>query len=118
MELREHEEGWNRLRAIIASFYSTRGRTLAFFSEASQCDNELGVCFLLDRKHVLKYLVGKDRGLYIGVLLLAIGPRYFSANDYWDYENYQRFRMSTDNHSVIRNLELFEEYLSQIKDER
>lgn len=112
MLLKNDEFGWNDLGEVITTYYKNNDRQVSIFSApAPEGGNSLEFCFLIDRKHVAKYLIGVDRGTYIGVLQLAIGPHYFSAADFWSYKDSQRFTLDASTEGVEKNLRLLDEFL-------
>ena len=112
MLLRNDEQGWNELNATINNYFTKQNRQVFVFSSPSpKSGNSLEFCFLIDRKYIAKYCIGIDRDTYLGVLLLAIGPHYFSAAQFWSYENSQRFTLEASTEGVERNLRLLDEFL-------
>ena len=71
--------------------------------------------FLLDRKHVFRYGIGKDRRMMLGSLELGIGPHYFSAADFWDEANFKRFSMEASTEAIEHNLGLLDEFLGYLE---
>lgn len=111
VQLSNDEISWNFLSETIQNHYREQGRTVSIFSApAPNQGNSLEFCFLIDRRYVAKYLIGWDRS-YLGTLLLAVGPHYFSAADFWDYPNYERFSIEATTEAVERNLSLLDEFL-------
>lgn len=112
MLLRNDEQGWNELNATINNYFTKKNRQVFVFSSPSpKCGNSLEFCFLIDRKHIVKYCIGIDRDTYLGVLLFAIGPHYFSSAQFWSYENSQRFTLEASTEGVEKNLRLLDEFL-------
>ena len=108
MQLKDDENGWNVLRITIQNYYSSKNRVVSFFSEKES--EAFEVQFLVDKKHVIKYVIGVDRDIPLGVLLLAIGPHYFSASEFWDRKNADRFTLESSTDGVVRNLMLLDEF--------
>jgi hypothetical protein len=67
--------------------------------------------FLLDKRHVIECRIEKDRGLFIAIPSIAIGPHYFSPGQFWDYENAQRFTLEATTEGIDHNLRLLDEFL-------
>jgi hypothetical protein len=111
VQLKIDEDGWNNLSEVIENYYKQRDRLVRIFSTSEPSCGSLDFCFLIDRKHVAKYIVGSDRRMELGVLLLAIGPHYFAPVDFWDYPNSQRFRIEASTEAVEHNLKLLDEFL-------
>jgi hypothetical protein len=109
--LRNDEQGWNELRNSVLSHYKKCELQVSFFAPEDHQSDDLETYFLIDRKHVVRYLIGLDRGMYLGVLQLAIGPHYFSAADFWSYEASQRFSLEASTEAVEKNLRLLDEFL-------
>jgi hypothetical protein len=114
VQLSNDEKSWNLLSETIHGYYSERGRIVSVFSAPAPSKNSpLEFCFLIDRKYVAKYTIGWDRS-YLGVIQLAIGPHYFSAADFWDYPNHERFSIEASTEAVERNLSLIDEFLGYV----
>ncbi len=113
MQLSDNIDGKNLLEATIIEYYKTHGpRTATIFLRTE--DREWGYFYahwLLDRKHVIRYGVGVDRGVLMGGVELAIGPHYFGPADFWSYEASQRFTLEASTDGVERNLKLLDEFL-------
>lgn len=112
MRLRNDEATWNKLREVISDHYDKQGRPLTFFSPDFSAEDSVEVAFLIDRKHVAKYLIGVDRGIFTGALLLAIGPHYFRPSQFWSYEDSKRFSIDATTEAVEHNLSLLDEFLA------
>ncbi|MDP5007643.1 MAG: hypothetical protein NWQ13_01240 [Glaciimonas sp.] len=112
MLLNDSESSRNMLYSCIENFYKKTNRNIYIFSlPFPESDDAYELCFLLDRKHVVKYRIGKDRGFYLGTVLLAIGPHYFGAADFWSYENWKRFTIEASTEGIEQNLALLDEFL-------
>jgi hypothetical protein len=117
VQLKNEMHSFDMLFNAVSSFY--RGdqsrRVLIFEEKYPDKDDDSGyfVRFLLDRKHVVEYRVANDRGLFLSILSLAIGPHYFPPTDFWDYENSQRFNLEASTEAIVHNLELLEEFLAR-----
>jgi hypothetical protein len=68
------------------------------------------VHFLIDRKHVARYGIGEERHTSIGGIQLAIGPHYFSPEDFWGNEPAQQFSIEASEDAIKRNLKLLDEF--------
>ena len=99
------------MRQLIIISQNKIDKCLFFLPPSPKPGNSLEFCFLIDRKHIAKYSIGIDRDTYLGVLLLAIGPHYFSASQFWSYENSQRFTLEASTEGVEKNLRLLDEFL-------
>lgn len=114
MLLNNDLEGINLLDDTIHEYYKKSGRYVAKFLKSE--NKESGSTYLhyiIDRKHVIRYEVGEDRGLVVGGVELGIGPHYFRAAYFWTYENSERFSIEVSTGSVIHNLSLLDEFLQQ-----
>jgi hypothetical protein len=111
MQLKNDEESCFKLSQLVISYYKRQGRNISTFRGRTSGMETLELCFLIDQKYVVKYVIGSDRGMMLGCLLLGIGPEYFGPCDFWSYENSQRFRMGTEDDDIIHNLGLLDEYL-------
>lgn len=119
MQLSIDIEGKNLLDEVIQHYYKKIGnRTARNFLHAEESAQKwFFTYFLIDRKHVIRYGFGRDRGLLMGGLELAIGPHYFGPAAFWCYENSTRFSIEASTESVIKNLTLLDEFLGYGKDE-
>jgi len=109
--LKNDIDGRNGLRQIILKHYEEQSVHATIFWESE----ELGFFnahFLIGRKHVARYGIGEDRSTAIGGLQLAIGPHYFSPEDFWGYEPAQRFSIEPSVDAIKRNLKLLDDFLS------
>ena len=114
MQLKIDEESWFALDRIINAYYEKQARHFASFrSGSSRTSDSLEFCFLIDRKHVVKYIIGSDRGMLLGILFLGIGPAYFGPADFWSYEDSQRFRLGINIEDINHNLGLLDEFLGR-----
>lgn len=108
--------GFSELFNTVTSFYTDFGarRFLIFENQMPSEDSDEGyfVRYLLDRRHVCEYRVAHDRGCFLSILSLAIGPHYFPPEDFWSYDNSQRFRLEASTEAVLHNLGLLDEFLA------
>ena len=110
MQLKNDLDGRNALQRVILGYYAEKERAATCFLDSTGPDGGICLHFLVDRRRVIRYCIGIDRGLYLGVVQLAIGPHYFSAADFWSYESSKRFTLETTPEAVIRNLMLLDEF--------
>ena len=114
MRLKNDEESWFKLNQIITEFYKKQARPVSTFRSSSQhLEDSLELSFLVDQKHVVKYVIGLDRGIFLGSVHLGIGPEYFGPADFWSYENSQRFRLGTEIDDIRHNLGLLDEFFGR-----
>lgn len=117
MQLRDDLESRNLLDATIYSFYKrVKNRPIENFLRTK--DEEWGwlyTHFLVDRKYVLRYGYGQDRGFWVGGVELGIGPHYFGPAAFWSYEDSQRFSIDASTEGIIKNLALLDEFLAYRK---
>lgn len=101
------------LYEVIYEYYARyEGRFIEIFDDKSPDERgDYYVRFLLDRKHVVQYSIGPDRGVNLGALTLAIGPHYFRPADFWSYEASARFKIEASTDAVMHNLALLDEFL-------
>lgn len=106
-------EGRALLDRTIEKFYQENGNRTArrFLHTKNEEWGWLYSNFLVDRKHVIRYGHGKDRGLLVGGVELAIGPHYFGPAAFWSYENSLRFSSEANVQNVMRNLALLDDFL-------
>ena len=110
MLLKNDIDGRNELRQIILKHYQDQGVPATIFWESE----EYGFCnanLLISRKYVARYGISEDRSTAIGGVQLAIGPHYFSPEDFWSYESGQRFSIEASEDAIKRNLKLLDEFL-------
>jgi len=113
VQLKNNVEGRNLLDKTIRDFYRKNGNRNAVRFLHSE-DKEWGwfyTHFLIDRKHVIRYGFGQDRGFWVGGVELGIGPHYFKAADFWSYEDSERFTLEATTDGVEHNLALLDEFL-------
>lgn len=112
VQLRNDEASWFELNRVISSYYAKQERHMVAFRAGKISSSEsLEFCFLIDRKHVIKYVISHDRGCFLGGIFLGVGPEYFGPADFWSYKNSERFTLDTDAHAVVKNLRLLDEFL-------
>lgn len=117
MQLRIDYDGMNELRGIILDFYEKNGnRAVSIFQEEVESSlGKMAIYYLLDKKHVLQYSVGLDDkgwGTTTSMIMLGIGPHYFSPAAFWSYENFRRFKITAEPFDIRINLRLMDEFLS------
>jgi hypothetical protein len=112
MQLSDDLSGRNLLIHTVIQYYRSNGaRPVRKFSETE--DKEWAhfyAHFLVDRKYVIRYGIGADRGDLRGGVELAIGPHYFGPADFWSYENSERFTLEASTEGIERNLALLDEF--------
>ena len=111
MQLRDDLESLNILDDTIHNFYKRFGDRHVTKFMSSQNDGWSYMHYLVDRKHVIRYGIGQDRNMWLGSVVLAIGPSYFCAADFWDYQNFERFKLGASTEAVEHNLKLLDEFL-------
>lgn len=113
MQLSSDYAGFELLFNTVRLYYSNTGnRQLNIFSqELPDANGRYQIRFLVDRKYVVQYSIGEDRGYFLGGLALAIGPQYFGPADFWSYENSERFAMGATTDCITQNLSLLDEFL-------
>lgn len=114
MQLKNEINSLDPLYNTVAEYYSDRGRRCLIFDAVlpgESVDSGFYIRFLLDRKHVLEYRMERERGFFLSVVSLAIGPHYFTPGDFWDYENSQRFNLDASTEAIEQNLKLLDEFL-------
>ena len=113
MQLKNDSPSWNMLRETVYDHYKINGaRCVSGFLDTQ--NEEWGWTyqhFLLDRKHIFKYGIGVDRGVWMGGVSLAIGPHYFGPADFWNYAASERFKIDATVSAVQHNLRLLDEFL-------
>ncbi len=113
MLLRNDKEGIILLDEVVVNYYRTRERSCIGFLHSENVEwNELYSHFLIDRKHVIRLSLVKDREIFLTAIELGIGPHYFTPSDFWSYENSQRFRISANDESIVINLKLLDEFFA------
>ena len=113
MQLKNDIKGFNLLFETVRNYYKNNGdRKISFISYSPPADyQKYETEFLLDRRYVVKYQIGVDREINMGVLALAIGPYYFGAADFWSYKDSERFTLEATTEGVEKNLGLLDEFL-------
>jgi len=110
MELSNNFIGENLLNDCIREYYAKNGNQPNEKFDANTSDDGFFVCYLINRKHAIKYEFFFDRNLFIGSLTLAIGPHYFGSSAFWSYENSTRFSINATTEAVEKNLALLDEF--------
>ena len=97
----------HQLDGAIGKYYREKSRFVEIFDvHLSENDaNMFFVKFLLDRKHVIQYIISKDRGVWGASILLAIGPAYFRPAQFWSYDAMKMFSMETTVTALRKNLD-------------
>ena len=115
MQLKNDIESKNLLDKTILDFFGRqKGRIVRNFMRQEE-DEGAVYCsyFLIDRRHVIRYSIGRDRGYWLGALELAIGPHYFGVADFWSYEASEQFSLEATTTAVEKNLALLDEFLDR-----
>ena len=110
----------NTIQEIIFNYYKYQNRFVSIYEgdivKDSWGEEMIRFRFLVDRKHVLETGIGKEampHGYsYKTWMALAIGPKFFTAADFWDYENYERFDIDATDEAIIHNLKLMDEFFN------
>jgi hypothetical protein len=99
------------LNEVIESFFQKNGnRNDRNFLSTTDEDGTYYTHHLIDRRHVIRYSIGTDRGSWLGALEIAIGPHYFGPAAFWSYENFERFSIEATTEAVEKNLALLDEF--------
>ncbi|MCP2087413.1 UNVERIFIED_ORG: hypothetical protein J2Y81_003430 [Paraburkholderia sediminicola] len=112
MQLTSDIDSINLLDETVRDYYAKSGNRSAirFLHRKGGEGDNFFTHFLIDRKHVICYEIGTDRGMWLGAVSLAIGPHYFGPADFWSYEASERFKMDASTDAVIHNLALLDEF--------
>lgn len=115
MLLKNDDHSFGLLFNTIGNYYEKNGNRVVkrFENEKPSSDVDTGyfVRFLLERKYVVEYRIVQDRGIFLSVPSLAIGPHYFMPSDFWDYQNFERFKLEASTEAIEHNLKLLDEFL-------
>ena len=115
MQLKNDMASLEILYNTASLFYAKKEgcKLLIFEQKAPDEYIEFGyyIRFLLDGKHVVEYRIANDRGFFLSILSLAIGPHYFPIIHLWDYENSQRLSLDASTDAIENNLKLLDEFL-------
>jgi hypothetical protein len=112
VRLKNDTQSENMLRSLVSDFYKKQSRSIFNYLDTSdEHDQIFRSHYLIDRKHVLRISISIDRGLWLSSFELGIGPAFFSAAEFWSYENFQRFRHGTEPDDIVFNLKLLDEFL-------
>lgn len=118
MQLRGDDASETALWKAINEYYSrfTKRAFAVFSGDSPISSNVISVNVLVDRIHVIRYIVSNDAtpncGRWTSGLQLARGPFFFGAADFWSYENYLRFDNSATTEAVVHNLKLMDEFFT------
>lgn len=115
MQLNHDVSSFTLLYEAVISYYKKNGdRHISIFADKSPegGGGKFYIRFLLDRKHVVEYVILQDRGFSLSGLSLAIGPHYFGPADFWSYKDSERFTLEASTEGVQKNLELLDEFLA------
>lgn len=114
MQLKNEISGRNALRKIIQEHYRQQNVEVNIFWESDE-NGFFNVHFLIDRKHVARYGIGEHRSTSIGGVQLAIGPHYFSPENFCSHEYYQKFSIDSGEDTIKKNLHLLDLFLNNTK---
>lgn len=115
MLLKSDKDDLSKLHNIITNYYYNLGRKFIIYEHEISNefnDNDYYVRWLLDRKYVFEYRITEDRGMALSIVSKAIGPKFFTPYDFWDYDNAERFNMNVDEISILNNLKLIDEFIA------
>jgi hypothetical protein len=114
VQLKSDLESRNLLDTTIQGYYRKNGnRALRnFLHTEDKSEGWFYSHFLLDRKHVIRYGHGQDRGAWVGGFELGIGPHYFSPSAFWSHEASLRFSMEASTEAVEQGLVLLDEFFA------
>lgn len=113
MQLKNEITDFNVLFNTVTRFYHGDDRKILIFDKKfpdDDVDSGYFIRYLLDRKQVVEYRISKDRGFFLSILSVAIGPHYFTPADFWDYQNSQRFKLEASTDAIVHNLRLLDEF--------
>ncbi len=112
MQLKNDFESLDFLDDCVLSYYRSRNRYVKNFLRSEDIDvGGVYSHFLVDRKHVLRFSLGTDRGIYLTNIQLGIGPHYFSPSEFWSFEDADRFKFDATLEAVAWNLSVLDEFL-------
>jgi len=118
MLLKNDEKSFDLLFNTVGDYYEKNGNRTVYRFEKSKpitgLEADYFVRFLLEKKYVIEYRITQDRGLFIAIPSLAIGPHYFSPGEFWDYKNAGRFTLEASTEGVEQNLKLLDEFLGMV----
>lgn len=114
VQLKNDINGRNGLRQTILKHYEKQSTPVTIFWESEE-QGLFTVHFLIDRKHVARYGIGEDRSSSIGGVQFAIGPHYFSPENFCTHEQSQKFSTDASDDAVRKNLHLLDEFLRSRK---
>lgn len=101
----------NLIDKFIREYYQKHGgRVCHAFLRSEEIDGWIFLHYLIDRKHVVRYGFGEDRGIPVGGFELAIGPQYFGPADFWSSDNFWRFSNEVTPDGIEKNLLLLDEF--------
>ncbi|MED5596344.1 hypothetical protein [Janthinobacterium sp. P210006] len=117
MLLKNNEESFEFLFNAIGDYYEKNGNREVYRFENVRPVGVEGedyyVRYLLERKHVVEYRIAQDRGGFIAIPSLAIGPHYFNPGEFWDYKNSRRFTLEASIEGIEHNLKLLDEFFGR-----
>jgi hypothetical protein len=101
----------NDIQLSILNYYKYMGREAKYFRESENVEWEgWYLHFLVEKKRVIRYGFGFDRGVWVGGIEIGLGPEYLGPAYFWSYEKSTNFVSSVDAESIFHNLRLLDEF--------
>lgn len=100
----------NFVKLTIHKFYEQKGISCSAEGGNDNTDTCTYLEFFIHRKHIIQYMVVKERYDYSGQVLLGFGPRYILPEDFWSYEEGCNFSGDLTKEAIYKNLENLETY--------
>lgn len=112
MQLKNDLSSCNLLDETIRDYYKKNGNREARNFLYTKDDEWGWYCthFLIAKKHVIRCGIGRDRGVWVGGVELAIGPHYFDPSAFWSFQDAERFTIESSTEGVVKNLILLDEF--------
>lgn len=114
VQLKNDESSRFLLINCIENYYQTRGRFCSMVGGDCIESERFSMVFLIDRKHVFRYLIPIDVRNYFASLEIGIGPVFVSPFSVTDYADAQRFKKDATTEAVEQNLALLDELLAKL----
>lgn len=112
MQQKNKIDDLNSLYGVINEYYNPSGERRAYICGDKSNDDGFFIQFLVDRRHLVKYEIGKEQFGLTGGIGLAIGPVFFPPHVFWSHENGERFSMNITPEAIKVNLKLLDEFFS------